>query len=222
MKFMYENIYHDIRVANLTKIMTTKYGNWNALCRAITKSSSYMNEVIKGVKREFTESLAREVESKLQLIPGSLDISDSPMQELRYVLVKLYSPVLSAGDGNDIFSEEQVGELPIPIQLIVEKRLDTDKLACLRVEGDSMEQKINNGAYVVIDTSKKEIVNNKIYAFNINNVIRVKRLFNALDGIIIRSDNSIYPEEKVTFDDMRYSDMNFFIVGKIEIILNME
>ncbi|MDQ5920883.1 MAG: hypothetical protein QG673_939 [Pseudomonadota bacterium] len=219
---MYENIYHDIRVANLTKIMTTKYGNWNALCRGIGKSSSYMNEVIKGVKREFTESLAREVESKLQLIPGSLDISDSPMQELRYVLVKLYSPVLSAGDGNDIFSEEQVGELPIPIQLIVEKRLDTDKLACLRVEGDSMEQKINNGAYVVIDTSKKEIVNNKIYAFNINNMIRVKRLFNALDGIIIRSDNSIYPEEKVTFDDMRYSDMNFFIVGKIEIILNME
>lgn len=137
-------------------------------------------------------------------------------------MVNIYSPVLSAGDGNDIFSEEHLGELSVPMQLVKEKHLDVGKLACLRVEGDSMEQKINNGAYVIIDTSKKEIINNKIYAFNINNVIRIKRLFNALDGIIIRSDNPTYPEEKITFEDMQDNDMNFFIVGKIEVILNME
>jgi phage repressor protein C with HTH and peptisase S24 domain len=219
---MYNNIYHDIRVDNLTKIMEDKYGSWNSLCKTIGKSSSYMNEVIKGIKREFTENLAREVEAKLQLNPGSLDIKNSALEERRYAMVNIYSPVLSAGDGNDIFSEDHLGELSVPMQLVKEKHLDVGKLACLRVEGDSMEQKINNGAYVIIDTSKKEIVNNKIYAFNINNVIRVKRLFNALDGIIIRSDNPTYPEEKVTFEDMQDNDMNFFVVGKIEIILNME
>lgn len=116
----------------------------------------------------------------------SLDIKNSALEERRYAMVNIYSPVLSARDGNDIFSEEHLGELSVPMQLVKEKHLD---VACLRAEGDSMEQKINNSAYVIIDTSKKEIIDNKIYAFNINNVIRIKRLFNALDGIIIRSDN---------------------------------
>lgn len=219
---MYKNIYHDIRVDNLTKIMEDRFGSWNSLSKAISKRTSQMTEVIKGIKREFTENLAREIENKLQLNQGSLDIKNSPLEESRYVSVNMYSPILSAGDGNDIFSEEHLGELSVPIQLVKEKQLEVNKLACLRVEGDSMEQKINNGAYVIIDTSKKEIINNKIYAFSINNVIRVKRLFNALDGIIIRSDNPTYPEEKITYNDTKDTDINFFIVGKIEIILNME
>ena len=219
---MYNNIYHDIRVDNLTKIMKDKYGSWNSLCKTIGKSSSYMNEVIKGIKREFIENVVREVEAKLQLNPGSLDIKNSALEERRYVMVNIYYPVLSARNGNDIFSENHLGELSVQMQLVKEKHLDAGKLACFRVEGDSMEQKINNAAYVIIDTSKKEIINNKIYAFNINNVIRVKRIFNALDGIIIRSDNPTYPEEKVTFEDMQNNDMNFFVVGKIEIMFNME
>ncbi len=219
---MYKNIYHDIRVDNLTKIMEDKYGSWNSFCKVISKSSSYMNEVIKGIKREFTENLARELESKLHLNPGSLDIKNSALEEQRYAMVNIYSPVLSAGDGNDIFSEEHIGELSVPMQLVKQQKLDVSKLACLRVEGDSMEPKINNGGYVVIDTSKKEINNNKIYAFNVDGLIRVKRLFNSLDGIIIRSDNAAYPEEKISSEDMKDDDMNFFIVGKVEIILNGE
>ncbi|MBP9742326.1 MAG: hypothetical protein KBD37_03110 [Burkholderiales bacterium] len=219
---MHKSIYHNVRVHNLTKIMEEQFGNWHTLCAVIDKSSSYISEVIKGIRREFTENLARNIETKLKLHPGTLDIKNEILCGQRYVIVKLYSPVLSAGAGNEPLFEEHLGELSVPIQLVKEKNLDVTKLVCLRVEGDSMEEKINDGAYVIIDTSKKEIINNKIYAFNINNLIRVKRLFNGLDGIIIRSDNPLYPEEKITFEEMKNSNINFFVIGKVELILNME
>ena len=70
-------------------------------------------------------------------------------------------------------------------------------------DGDSMEERIADGARCTADASKKEIKDGKIYCFRHGVMRRTKYLYLRPDGgLLIRSHNEEYEEEVVAPEDM--------------------
>ncbi|EJX5614654.1 LexA family transcriptional regulator [Vibrio parahaemolyticus] len=89
-------------------------------------------------------------------------------------------------------------------------------IIALKVDGDSMEPLISDMAIVLIDTSDKRIVDGKIYVYKQEDILRVKRLEYSVNGLIIKSINPEYADEKVThqlFD-------SFCVIGRVLYCIN--
>jgi phage repressor protein C with HTH and peptisase S24 domain len=72
-----------------------------------------------------------------------------------------------------------------------------------------MEPALNNGATVGIDTSKKNIVDGKMYAVDHGGMLRVKMLYRLPGGVKLRSFNmEEHPDEVVAFSEIR-------IIGRV-------
>ena len=70
-------------------------------------------------------------------------------------------------------------------------------------DGDSMAERISDGARCTADASKKEIKDGKIYCIRHGVMRRTKYLYMRPDGgLLIRSHNPAYPDEIVLPEDM--------------------
>lgn len=70
-------------------------------------------------------------------------------------------------------------------------------------DGDSMAERISDGARCTADASKKEIKDGKIYCLRHGVMRRTKYLYRRPDGgLLIRSHNPAYPDEIVAPEDM--------------------
>lgn len=62
-----------------------------------------------------------------------------------------------------------------------------------------MEPYLETGDTVPIDMGQTSIVDNKVYAIEHSGEVRIKRLSKTFSGgMLIRSDNSRYPDEQLT------------------------
>lgn len=90
-------------------------------------------------------------------------------------------------------------------------RPNTERLKILSVEGDGMAPNIREGAYVVIDESKFNRVDD-VYAIVLEGQLLVRRLQFLLDGTIkIISDNERYKPEIYNPDD---SGISCTVIGR--------
>lgn len=86
-------------------------------------------------------------------------------------------------------------------------------------DGDSMAERISDGARCTADASKKEIKDGKIYCLRHGVMRRTKYLYRRPDGgLLIRSHNPAYPDEIIAPEDM--SDIE--ILGWVWEWSNME
>lgn len=116
-----------------------------------------------------------------------------------FVLVPYYSDLrLSAGAGQ---ITENLETTPIPLSRIElqKKGISPKNVMCCKVQGDSMEPMLQDGALVGINTSDKVIHAGKIYAFvQANGLLRIKSLvLSDPKHIKIHSINFAYPDEIV-------------------------
>ena len=72
----------------------------------------------------------------------------------------------------------------------------------LDVVGDSMEPLFFTGDTLLIDKSDTDVRDGMIYVVTLGDELRVKRIFKGLAGIILRSENSRYPDVHVTGPDL--------------------
>ncbi|HGF7156016.1 TPA: helix-turn-helix transcriptional regulator, partial [Vibrio mimicus] len=100
------------------------------------------------------------------------------------------------------------------IPLLNEKSLVN--IIALRVHGDSMEPAISDKGIVFIDTSDKSIVDGKIYVFKQEDVVRIKRLEYSVNGLIIKSYNNQYSDEKINKKDFD----KFCVIGRVLYSIN--
>lgn len=71
-----------------------------------------------------------------------------------------------------------------------------ENLSLIRAEGNSMQPTINNGDLLMVDSSIKEVIPNKIFIIKQEDEYRVKRLKSEFNGdVLIISDNPDYPTE---------------------------
>ncbi len=121
------------------------------------------------------------------------------LPEGEYVFIPRLAVRLSAGHGTD------GGQLDLDFvkakpqafraEWIRAQRLRPAKLACMTAHGDSMEERIQDGDALVVDTSQTEVMDGKPYALWYEGGERVKRLFRIPGGgLRITSDNKKYPD----------------------------
>jgi transcriptional regulator with XRE-family HTH domain len=77
-----------------------------------------------------------------------------------------------------------------------------------KVEGSSMEPKLEEGESVLIDRAQVNIIDRKIYAISYDGKIYCKRLFKAGAEVIMRSDNSEFPEIRAQAEEVQ-------IIGRV-------
>ena len=137
---------------------------------------------------------------------------DLPQGE--YVFIPRLDIHLSAGNGRDQIEFEFVKRQPQAFRAdwIREEGLKPNKLACMKVDGDSMESLLYHGDTVVVDTSQTGVVDSKVYALWYDGGERIKRLWKLPGGgLRIKSDNSQHPTIDVLASDVE----NVRIIGRI-------
>ncbi len=83
--------------------------------------------------------------------------------------------------------------------------------------GDSMAPLVDDGDFLIIDTSKKHYVGDGVYAIQAGEDTFIKRIQKQIDGsILLISDNPKYPPYKVPVESLN----TFSIIGKCIIACN--
>ena len=136
------------------------------------------------------------------------------LPEGEFVLIPRLGIHLSAGNGYEQVEIEFLDKQPQAFRAdwIRKKHLKPKKLASMIADGDSMEDRIQHGDALVVDTSQKDVVDGKVYALWYDGGERVKRLYRLPGGILrIQSDNTKYPEIEVQPSEMEHVR----IIGRI-------
>lgn len=138
-----------------------------------------------------------------------------------YIQIPLLEAQVSAGEGDEQrnmgfqFHIEFLRAEPIAFRAdwIRRMKLNPAKLAAMRVVGDSMEDRLNDGDAVVVDTSQVEVIDGRVYALWYDGGERVKRLYRLPGGgLLIRSDNEArYPPIEIKPD----SASTVRIIGRV-------
>ncbi|SPT71554.1 DNA polymerase V subunit UmuD [Anaerobiospirillum thomasii] len=93
--------------------------------------------------------------------------------------------------------------------------LNVDPRYCkrFRVKGDSMEPLILDGDSILVDTSATSIIDNHIYIFVLDGMLRVKRLQKMLNKTLkIISENPDYSTEEIPLEELQD---NFVLLGEV-------
>lgn len=138
---------------------------------------------------------------------------------IEYSRIPRFDAALSAGAGSIIDPAAE----PIGYHLAESQWLRTvtrslpDRLAVLRVAGDSMEDTLQDGDWVLIDRSQTRISRDGIYALRVaDEGCWVKRLTLNLGDRRVRiiSDNPRYPMQELRADDLALIGRVVWIVGR--------
>ena len=158
-----------------------------------------------GFKLGFLKKFGVDFDTQIVDINAARELVLSEPEEVKppsnIVKVLFYTSVkASAGNGSNIpeYSDKEA--------MYFDKRwlrtilgVNENNVSLINAEGDSMYPLINDGDLLMVDTSIKEILNNKVFVIFDEGSYRVKRLRQDFNGdIYLISDNKQYPPEKVT------------------------
>lgn len=197
------------------------------LATALDISPQYLNKLMKGsAQNQPPADLVKRIADILQvrlewLITGEglqdldprlkpVDIFDDAdprdcQDDDQIVFIKQIDVNFGCGHGVPPTYEEQNTIKPRAYRLswFQENRRKPENCVCCRVVGDSMEPTLYDGDCVLIDTSDiYRIANGHVYAFYIDDEIRIKRLYRSIKGdLTIVSDNPDYEKEVLAHDE---------------------
>lgn len=136
---------------------------------------------------------------------STLWLGDDP-SGFEEVEIPLYKESLSTtGNGTtQVIEEADRHTLRVSKHLLKASGVDVDAIACAINHGKSMERMIMDDAMIFIDTSKKQIKDDRIFAFDHGGMLRVKYLFKQpKGGLLIRSENRAeHPDEVLNQDEV--------------------
>lgn len=122
------------------------------------------------------------------------------------VEIPFYKEVeLSAGNGRYVIQEHPTYKLRFSKVTLKKNNVDPASASCVKVEGNSMEPVLPDGATVGVDTSKTTVRDGKMYALDHDGMLRVKMLYRLPGGgLRLRSFNSDeYPDESYSNDELK-------------------
>lgn len=131
--------------------------------------------------------------------------SNTPLPEDDYVFAPfLKETELRGGDGSFEIPDYNGFRLPFGKSTLHRKGIMPDNVICCTLTGDSMEPRIPEYATIAVDKGIERIRDGKIYAFQHDDLFRVKYLYR-LPGnkVRIRSDNENYEDEIVSGEEIR-------------------
>lgn len=174
-----------------------------------------IKEIIHNMKisqEDFAESIKVSPEYLSRVLNEKVSIShkfEDKLKKLGYLteeiqIKKHKIPVrrnIHASAGNGCFvSDEQITEyIEIEDSEVKKLNLDVNNSDFIIASGDSMQNIIFDGDELLVDKSKTDIIDGKIYVIRQVDLIMVKRLQKLPDGIRVISDNKDYESYKLIF-----------------------
>ena len=139
----------------------------------------------------------------------------SPASNDEYYYIPAYEIEASAGHG--AFTEGATTPakyLAFRKDWVHDRRLAPASLSAIFARGDSMEPTIPDGAIILVDGSRIEPLDGKIYVIRIDERLWVKRVRWILGGgLRLISDNRIYGDTDITKADLAHGDIQ--ICGQV-------
>ncbi|MCH4060577.1 MAG: hypothetical protein LKH33_12020 [Acetobacter sp.] len=167
------------------------------------------------------EKIARACGVSLQwLLFGDDEASSLPVAgNDNTALIDYYDIAASAGFGTSC------EDAPMPQKVAVSRDFLRSDLGLapahtimLQVSGDSMEPTMRTGDKVIVDTSRRQLLDG-IHVLVMNGALLVKRLATSSTGIRIISDNERYPSEEAEITRFRWGqpdgDDAITVIGRV-------
>ncbi|MBF0445792.1 MAG: helix-turn-helix transcriptional regulator [Magnetococcales bacterium] len=117
-----------------------------------------------------------------------------------FTLVPRHAVTASLGHGQEVDSEQIIDFLAFKTDWLLQRRLNTEKLALISSAGDSMQPTISDGDMLLIDLrdNLQQAKSGKIYLIRQNDHLYAKRIHWMISGdLIIKSDNKEYTPETI-------------------------
>ena len=217
-----------IRLENLLSILAKPGIKQASLAEACDTSASVISQIKTG-HRGIGDDLARRIEEAQKLPYGWMDsrhldetgFDDSQAirfsrrnpdsdnlgiqsedLESDFIQVPVYNVHLSAGNGMRVDHEQIVERLPISRKYLADSGVPENQATIVEVKGDSMEYTLIDGDVVLVNTAIVKPVSGKIFAFDFDGDLRVKRFIKRLDGswriVSDNEDKNIYADESLS------------------------
>lgn len=139
-------------------------------------------------------------------------LPESLIEETTNIITLKYNKDIlgSLGDGLKNY-EFEAGEIAIDKHLLDFIQGDYKNTELIQGYGDSMEPLITDNSLIFIDTSKKDILNNRIYAILIDEELYIKHITKDKGKIVLKSFNKSYKD--ITTEE-------YIVVGKVVGVLS--
>lgn len=127
---------------------------------------------------------------------------------------RIYDVKPSCGMGTDLIAEPIVEPFRISKKTISTylRCSSPENLKMFQATGDSMEDKIYDGDWLLVDVGRKDVSDSGVFIFTANSLYRCKRLNMTLDGRLeVKSDNPKYDTEIIGQD----SNIEIEIIGRV-------
>lgn len=117
-----------------------------------------------------------------------------------------------AGAGASLATSDTVqGYYAFRKDWMVAQGIRSQHTVLMDVMGDSMEPLLRDGDTLLVDKQDTDVRDGKIYVVTLGEELRVKRVFKGVGGIILRSENKLYPDVPVTLADLE----TFIVHGRV-------
>lgn len=199
-------------IARLLDASPQQIKNWES--RGISSSGIIDVSKIFGVSASWLKTGQGEMRETYQL-PTKGDVRDiheprlwssnTPLPEDEYTFAPYKKEVeFTGGAGSYEIPDYNGFRLPFGKSTLWRKSIMPENVFCCTLNGDSMEPRIAEDAAIAVDTGVERIRDGKIYAFQHDDLFRVKYLYR-LPGnkIRIHSENPEYPDEIVDGEEIR-------------------
>lgn len=213
-----------LRRSNLASWMEKNQVNQSEIAKKLGLGRAYVS-LLFNPERFFGEKIARKIEQGLGLpelyldsdqqkplsIEGWSQVAD--LSDDIYALVPRIHLKHSVEKNSVVDIEQNLPPLPFRSDWLKKKQVSQkENLRIVDVLGDSMNDYLHDGDFVLIDLGQTEIQDNNVYVITYGNELRVKRLSKRFDGgLFIRSDNKNFPEELLSAEQAK----SIKVVGKV-------
>uniref|UniRef100_UPI0040255B91 S24 family peptidase n=1 Tax=Candidatus Stercorousia sp. TaxID=3048886 RepID=UPI0040255B91 len=170
-----------------------------------------------GMSRQYISKIKdEELDEKKLNILNSYFNEMSTDNEIKFIQIPVLGNVTaSMGHGITIYDETQTGVYEISQKLANDIGIVSSKTQMIFASGDSMYPTIEGGDSLLIDTSKKEVYDGRIYCVRIDGQLYAKRLQKIPPNTIkVISDNE-KKYDAFYIDFSKSIDFDFEVIGEI-------
>jgi phage repressor protein C with HTH and peptisase S24 domain len=126
----------------------------------------------------------------------------SEYQPLQMYRVPVIDVSLAAGTGGHVDHEEVIGYRAVPMEGLLDANVEPCMARIVRVKGDSMDDTFIDGDTILVNSASKRLISDKIFAFELEGYLRVKRFMKMIDGtwrvVSDNPDKDLYPDETIS------------------------